>query len=89
MLGTNCQKTSERYTDQNFKQLTNINYVAIGAPVLNLWNTWKEAGLLNGAQGVVMDIIFPTIRDKNSQPETIIVKFENWIGPQFFNDPEK
>lgn len=54
-----------------------------------LWNTWKESGLLNGAQGVVMDIIYPTIRDINSQPETIIVKFENWIGPQFFNDPEK
>ena len=89
LTSANFPNRAKNLADENFKQLSIINYVAIGAPVMYLWNTWKETGLLNGAQGVIMDIIYPSIRDKNSQPETIIVKFKNWIGPQFFTDPEK
>ena len=89
LTSENIPSRAKNLADENFKQLTNIKYIAIGAPIIYLWNTWKEAGLLNGAQGVVKDIIYPANRNKDSQPETIIVKFDVWNGPQFFTDPNK
>ena len=51
------------------------NVVAIGAPVLFVKNVWPIAGLLNGAKGLIDDIIGPT-----DNPEVIIVLINGFRG---------
>ncbi len=46
-------------------------------------------GLVNGSYGTIKDIIYPTSVKQNSMPETIIIYFSKYIGPQFFDQPDK
>ena len=49
------------------------------------FNLWTQMGLVNGASGVVKDIIF----DENEKnPHTILIEFDNYKGPRFFNQDD-
>ena len=45
---------------------------------------WKKVGLVNGAIGKIIDIIYPENNLENCLPDTIIVYFPIYTGPQFF-----
>ena len=48
------------------------------------FNLWIQAGLVNGAAGTVKEIIYGEGNGMETLPETIIVHFPNYVGPQFF-----
>ena len=52
-------------------------------------NLWKEAGLTNGAKGVVKYIIYEDNVKPTSLPSVVIVQFPHYIGPSYLNSIEK
>ena len=47
-------------------------------------------GLVNGSFGIVKDIIYPdSTLSRNTMPETLIIHFPKYVGPQFFRDETK
>ena len=47
------------------------------------FNYFHILGLGNGAFGTIKDIIYPANKSENILPETMIIHFPNYIGPQF------
>ena len=52
-------------------------------------NLWVEAGLINGAQGTVKDIVFDTKDNEDSLPIYVLVCLDVYNGPSLFNDKDK
>ena len=47
-------------------------------------NLWPEAGLTNGAKGIVKHIIYePDTKPPKSLPLFVILSFEKYIGPNY------
>jgi hypothetical protein len=46
-------------------------------------------GLVNGSFGSIKDIIYPNQKDPETLPDSIIIHFPNYEGPQFFQDISK
>ena len=53
--------------------------------VILTMNLWKEAGLTNGAKGVIKYIIYERNIKPTSLPNMIIVHFPQYIGPSYLN----
>jgi hypothetical protein len=66
--------------DDVFRGLPNNLYLCAEARVNFTSNIWTDKGLVNGASGVVRDIIC----DTNKMPHTIFIEFDNYSGPHFF-----
>lgn len=75
-------------SSEDFGGLINDLYLCIGAQIVWLHNTWTAMGLTNGQLGVVKDIIYKK-SFKAEPPIALVIHFPNYIGPQFFDDPEK
>jgi len=54
--------------------------ICVGARVMLLKNLATGMGPLNGSQGIIEDIVF----DKDENVEMIIVKFDTYTGPSFY-----
>ena len=52
-------------------------------------NLWKEAGLTNGAKGIVKYIIYEDNVKPTSLPSIIIIQFPQYIGPSYLSSLEK
>jgi len=78
--------------DERFNQLAGRLELCVGARVLLVHNLHVPTGLLNGAQGVVVDIIFLHDTNPNHErracrmPQCVIVDFPFYEGPPFFSD---
>lgn len=67
--------------DEHFG-LTNTLKICVGAQVMLRSNLWTERGLVNGAIGVVEDIVFhENERPPENQPAYVLVRFSNYSGP--------
>ena len=49
-------------------------------------NLWKEAGLTNGAKGVVKYIIYEKGLKPKALPNVVIVQFPQYIGPSYLEN---
>ena len=49
-------------------------------------NLWKEAGLTNGAKGVVKYIIYESRLKPKELPSMVIVQFPQYIGPSYLKN---
>lgn len=61
------------------------------AKVVLTSNLWTNVGLVNGANGVVRDIIYPIKSELNileTLPDIIFVDFESYSGPAFFREDD-
>jgi hypothetical protein len=85
----NMPPEAKNLDDEMFNGMPNTSYIAINANIIYLFNTWKKASLVNGAKGIVKDIIYPENCSEHSQPEILIICFDKWNGPQFFKDNER
>jgi ATP-dependent exoDNAse (exonuclease V) alpha subunit len=47
-------------------------------------NVWTKKHLVNGAMGVIKDIIFPWNKNNNDNPIVVIVEIFKYSGIQFF-----
>ncbi|XP_066914898.1 ATP-dependent DNA helicase PIF1-like [Clytia hemisphaerica] len=68
--------------------LVNEVFLAKGAKVMLTRNLWSDVGLCNGSLGIVKDIIFQRNHLPPALPITIIVKFDKYTGPSFFDDED-
>ena len=81
-----------RYADDDyFSGLTNDLYLSINSQVVLTSNEWTDVGLVNGASGIVKDIIYPNKAELNileELPDILLIDFDNYSGPSFFEDHE-
>ena len=63
----------------------NFLYMCVGEKIVLTNNLWTQKGLVNGANGIIGDIIF-LISSRNNLPQTILIEFEHFTGPNFFLD---
>jgi len=57
----------------------------VGSRVMLTENTWTGAGLVNGAMGTVYDFAWEPMADPAaSSPFVVLVRFDNYSGPQCF-----
>ena len=52
-------------------------------------NTWVEAGLINGAQGIVKDLFFEEAEIGDSLPSYVLVEMDDYKGPRLFSERGK
>ena len=94
----------ERLADEEFKGLRAVLELCVGARILLTKNLWVEAGLMNGALGVVRGFMWPPNGDPGSSdtrlrcPHIVFAEFDEvGLGAEadgtarsfFPNDPAK
>ncbi|KAE8749142.1 hypothetical protein FOCC_FOCC004048 [Frankliniella occidentalis] len=80
-------KRAELGTVTEAEGLHPVLYLAKNARIMLKSNLWTEKGLVNGAMGTIVDIVYE--EDKNppyEAPAIIIVRFDNYDGPYLDND---
>ena len=69
--------------------LHNKLYLCIGARIMLLHNIWTERGLVNGASGVVENIVWvrDTINHRDTFPCAVLVSIDGYSGPGLYTLP--
>jgi ATP-dependent DNA helicase PIF1 len=80
---------AKRIDEDHFNGLPNLIYLCVDAKIMITSNLWKKVGITNGATGTVKAILYNRIRESNSLPHSIVIHFDIYTGPQFFNDPDR
>ncbi|CAL4176181.1 unnamed protein product [Meganyctiphanes norvegica] len=76
-------------TSENFSGLKSTIHITIGSRAMLTSNIWVEAGLINGAQGTVTDIVFDKDDTDDPLPKYVLVSLDDYSGPLLFNDQNK
>ena len=84
----NTPASTKRASSDQCMGLENVVILADGALVVLTANLWSDAGLVNGAPGIIKFIVYaPGVRPPE-QPLAVIVKFINYRGPSFLEDEQ-
>ena len=81
-------------TASEVSNLAPVLYLAKGARVMCTWNGWKVAGLVNGAQGIVHEILYAEGQGPPSMPIAVLQQFSTlaeggiYRGPSYLTDSE-
>lgn len=86
LLAINNPSRARNFDSETFSGIENIVVLSVGAKVVLVTNIWTRMGLLNGANGIIRDIIFDKNNVNNSLPIAVLVEFEFYIGPRLFSD---
>ena len=80
-------KTASKLSSDDMGSLMPQLLLSEGAKVMLTRNLWTEAGLCNGAIGIVKDIVYMTGCSPPALPVAVIVQFDdNYIGPSISED---
>jgi hypothetical protein len=77
----NKPESAKYYDEENFFGLKNVINLSINAKITLTSNLWTSKGLVNGANGIIRDIIFPVDKSEDSLPSAFLIEFENYTGP--------
>ena len=69
-----------------YSGLKSTVHITIGSRVMLTNNIWVRAGLINGAQGVVVDVVF---QSQDELPEYVLINFDDYKGPRIYPDEDK
>ena len=85
------QEEGQKLDSQYFNGLEHEVECAVGARILLIHNLAVAHGLMNGTQGVIKHVLFPTTQGPTHpergqrMPEVIIVDFPQYDGPPFWD----
>ena len=74
-------------TASEVSNLAPVLYLAKGARVMCTWNGWKVAGLVNGAQGIVHEILYAEGQGPPSMPIAVLVQFPTLAEGGIYRGP--
>ncbi len=86
LYGTNTTPNGRSIDEDHFRGLMNVVYLANNTQIVLTTNIWKKHGLTNGAMGIIKAIIYPLEKSETILPDTILIHFLDYDGPQFFKD---
>ena len=83
-------KDAEKASTEEGGNLPATLLLSIGARVMLLENIWTERGLVNGAFGVVRDIVWRAEDGdpRHNPPFALLIKFDNYSGPSLVTTSE-
>jgi ATP-dependent exoDNAse (exonuclease V) alpha subunit len=74
--------TARLATEDLAQGLSPVLYLAVGSRVMLKSNLWVQQGLVNGAVGNIVDIVFaPNTDPLTHLPVCVLVKFDRYSGP--------
>jgi hypothetical protein len=76
---------SEQKGTESARKLSAQLYLTLGAKVMLSWNVLQSVVLVNGAAGTLIDFIYEGGKNTPSLPFAIIIHFNEYQGPSFFN----
>lgn len=81
------EKNAKKLSNDYFWGLETCLYLCVNARVTVQINLCTPAGLMNGSEGIVKDIVYADSGGPTSQPKFVMVDFgTQYTGPSFFPD---
>ena len=82
----NSSPSARSADDEQFRGLCKSFFLCSSAHIVFSANLWTEMGIVNGAFGIIRDIVYPSEKNIDSLPDVIFVEVKDYIGPKFFTD---
>lgn len=76
----------KKISPEDMSGLEPVIFLAKGAHVMLTMNLWTDAGLCNGATGVVLDVIYADNQQPPDLPIAVVVQFHDYTGPSVSNN---
>jgi ATP-dependent exoDNAse (exonuclease V) alpha subunit len=73
----------------NAEGLHSFLFLAKGARIMLRKNLWTKAGLVNGAMGSIIDIIYHPDSTPGELPLAVLVQFDKYTGPSWSNELDR
>lgn len=77
-------------SSDHFRGIENTSFYSIESKISFTTNICKEFGLVNGAPGVIRDVVWGSEKTPNIDlPEFVIIEVPSYTGPSFFPEAEE
>jgi ATP-dependent DNA helicase PIF1 len=89
LVAFNSSNRVKSVDDELFRGFKKSIFVCIDAHIAFTSNLWTQVGIVNGAFGIVRDIIYPLNKKIDSLPEIVFIELNDYNGPQYLIDPAR